>query len=107
MHKLNMQKKERGTMTYVEENRKKLQELKKLPYEELSRMEKEILKLAKNQIINNPQWKVTKYSLNGSDSFDYTYSYKCCKLYVMEPYPDTVTEASTLLEFLKNDWHFE
>ena len=31
-------------MTYVEENRKKLQELKKLPYEELSRMEKEILK---------------------------------------------------------------
>ena len=44
MHKLNMQKKERGTMTYVEENRKKLQELKKLPYEELSRMEKEILK---------------------------------------------------------------
>ena len=69
--------------------------------------EKEILKLAKNQIINNPQWKVTKYSLNGSDSFDYTYSYKCCKLYVMEAYPDTVTEASTLLEFLKNDWHFE
>ena len=69
--------------------------------------EKEILKLAKNQIINNPQWKVTKYSLKGSDSFDYTYSYKCCKLYVMEPYPDTVTEASTLLEFLKNDWHFE
>lgn len=30
-------------MTYVEENTKKLEELKKLPYEELRRMEKEIL----------------------------------------------------------------
>ena len=30
-------------MTYVEENRRKLEELKKLPYEELRRMEKEIL----------------------------------------------------------------
>ena len=30
-------------MTYVEENTKKLEELKKLPYEELHRMEKEIL----------------------------------------------------------------
>ena len=47
MHKLNMQKKGRGTMTYVEENRRKLQELKKLSYEELSRMEKEILNMIK------------------------------------------------------------
>lgn len=30
-------------MTYVEENTRKLEELKKLPYEELRRMEKEIL----------------------------------------------------------------
>ena len=30
-------------MTYVEENTKKLEELKKLPYEELRIMEKEIL----------------------------------------------------------------
>lgn len=30
-------------MTYVEENTKKLEGLKKLPYEELRRMEKEIL----------------------------------------------------------------
>lgn len=30
-------------MTYVEENTRKLEELKKLPYEELHRMEKEIL----------------------------------------------------------------
>lgn len=29
-------------MTYVEENTKKLEELKKLPYEELNRMRKEI-----------------------------------------------------------------
>lgn len=38
-----MQKKGRGTMTYVEENTRKLKELKKLPYKELCRMEKEIL----------------------------------------------------------------
>lgn len=30
-------------MTYVEENTRKLEELKKLPYEKLRRMEKEIL----------------------------------------------------------------
>ena len=30
-------------MTYVEENTRKLEELKKLPYEELRKMEKEIL----------------------------------------------------------------
>ena len=43
MHKLNTQKKGCDIMTYVEENTKKLEELKKLPYEELRRMEKEIL----------------------------------------------------------------
>lgn len=38
-----MQKKGCDIMTYVEKNRKKLEELKKLPYEELCKMEKEIL----------------------------------------------------------------
>lgn len=38
-----MQKKGCDFMTYVEENTRKLEELKKLPYEELCRMEKEIL----------------------------------------------------------------
>ena len=46
MHKLNMQKKGCDIMTYeeyVEENRRKLKELKKLPYETLCEMKKEIL----------------------------------------------------------------
>ena len=43
MHKLNTQKKGCDIMTYVVDNTKKLEELKKLPYEELRRMEKEIL----------------------------------------------------------------
>lgn len=43
MHKLNMQKKGCDIMTYVQENTKRLEELKKLPYEELCKMEKEIL----------------------------------------------------------------
>ena len=43
MHKLSTQKKGCDIMTYVEENTKKLEGLKKLPYEELRRIEKEIL----------------------------------------------------------------
>ena len=42
MHKLKT-KKGCDIMTYVEENRRKLEELKKLPYEELCKMEKEII----------------------------------------------------------------
>ena len=42
MHKLSTQKKGYDIMTYVEENTKKLEELKKLPYEELYRMRKDI-----------------------------------------------------------------
>lgn len=38
-----MQKKGCDIMTYVQENTKRLEELKKLPYEELNRMRKEIL----------------------------------------------------------------
>lgn len=47
MHKLNMQEKGCGTMTYVEENTRKLKELKKLPYKELCRM-REVVKMNPN-----------------------------------------------------------
>ena len=40
MHKL---EKGRDKMTYVEENTKKLEELKKLPYEELRKIRKQIM----------------------------------------------------------------
>lgn len=68
--------------------------------------ESEIYKMARNQILRSPNWKITKYSLNGSDSYDYTYSYKCCKLYVMKPYQETIDEAITLIEYLKTDGIF-
>lgn len=63
--------------------------------------EAEIYKMVKRQLIKSPDWKVIKHSLNGSDSYAYTYSYKCCKLYVMEPYQETIDEAITLIEYLK------
>lgn len=69
--------------------------------------ETEIYKMVKNQLLKSPEWKVTKYSLNGSDAYEYTYSYKCCKLYVMKPYQETIIEAMTLIEHLEADEIFD
>ena len=68
--------------------------------------ETEIYKMVKNQLLKSPDWKIAKHSLNGSDAYEYTYSYKCCKLYVMKPYQETITEAMTLIEYLKTDGIF-
>lgn len=68
--------------------------------------ESEIYKIVKNQIVKSPKWKFIKYSLNGDDAYEYTYSYKCCKLYVMKPYRQTIDEAITLIEYLKTDGIF-
>ena len=66
----------------------------------------DILKLIKNQIAYEPNWNVTKYVLNGFDNYEYTYSYKCCKLNVIEPDVMTIHEAMTLIEYLQNDGVF-
>ncbi len=68
--------------------------------------ENEILKVIKNQLLTDPKWNIHKYSLDGSDSYEYTYSYSCCKLYVMEPDVATIYEAITLIEYLKSDGIF-
>ncbi len=69
--------------------------------------EKKILKMIKDQIAYKYNWNTTKYLLNGLDSYEYTYSYKCCKLNVINPDVTTIHEAITLIEYLKSDGIFK
>ena len=54
---------------------------------------KEITDLIKWQIDGMYSWDIETISLDGSNAFDYTYSYKNQKLYVMMPYPESVNSA--------------
>ena len=54
---------------------------------------KEITDLIKWQIDGMYSWDIESISLDGSNAFDYTYSYKNQKLYVMMPYPESVNSA--------------
>lgn len=53
----------------------------------------EISSLVKMQLQSMPSWKIGQYSLNGSDSHNYTYSMGQQLLYVMEPNLATVKTA--------------
>ena len=54
---------------------------------------KEITDLIKWQIDGMYSWDIETISLDGSNAFDYTYSYKNQKLYVMMPYSESVNSA--------------
>lgn len=63
----------------------------------------EITDFIKKQIAEMPSWNIESISLDGSNAYDYTYSYKSQKLYVMKPYEESVLNAqekinSTLLQ---------
>lgn len=63
----------------------------------------EITDFIKRQIAEMPSWSIDSISLDGSNAYDYTYSYKSQKLYVMKPYEESVLNAkdrinSTLLQ---------
>lgn len=53
----------------------------------------EISSLVKMQLQSMPSWQIGQYSLNGSDSHNYTYSMGQQLLYVMEPNLETVKTA--------------
>lgn len=53
----------------------------------------EISSLVKMQLQSMPSWQIGQYSLNGSDSHNYTYSMGQQLLYVMEPNQETVKTA--------------
>lgn len=53
----------------------------------------EISSLVKMQLQDMPSWQIGQYSLNGSDSHNFTYSMGQQLLYVMEPNPETIKTA--------------
>lgn len=58
----------------------------------------DITKLIKEQISNNSSWNITSISVNGIDAYDYVYSYKKNKLYVMKPIQETVDNAKNKIK---------
>ena len=58
---------------------------------------KEITSLAKYQLDKMPEWTVKSISLDGGDSYNYTYSYGRSKSYVMTPYESSIKEAQQAL----------
>ena len=64
--------------------------------------DEEITDFIKKQISEMPSWTINSISLDGTDAYDYTYSYQKQKLYVMKPYQESIINAqerinSTLL----------
>ena len=56
-----------------------------------------LVSLIKQQLSDDAKWTITSYSLNGTNSREYTYSYKSNKLYVMMPDTNTITKAKELI----------
>lgn len=52
-----------------------------------------IYSLINKQLDSMPNWNIETFSLDGSNSFNYTYSYSASKLYVMEPDTSTIEQA--------------
>lgn len=58
---------------------------------------KEITNFIKMQIDKDIKWDIEYINLDGTDSYEYTYSYKKNKLYVMIPDKNSVKEASNTI----------
>ena len=64
----------------------------------------DITNFIKMQIDEMPAWDIENISLNGTDGFDYTYSYGGTRLYVMIPDNETVINATNKInEILKEE----
>ncbi len=65
---------------------------------------KDITDFIKKQIDEMPEWEFENISLDGSNGYDYTYSYGGTKLYVMIPDNETVINATNKInEVLKEE----
>jgi len=58
----------------------------------------QIMELVNFQIDKMPKWNIESISLNGSDSYDLTYTYPTQELYVMVPNEETIEVAKLKLE---------
>ena len=61
-----------------------------------------ITKFMKQQIKEMPSWEVEKYTLEGTNAHEYTYSYKTVKSYVMMPKEESVTKAKEMIKNIMN-----
>ena len=61
-----------------------------------------IYSLVNMQLDSMPKWNITSISVNGKDSYNYTYSYSAGKLYVMEPDMSTVEVAANKIKEIEN-----
>lgn len=61
-----------------------------------------IYSLINMQLNNMPKWDIETISVNGKDSYNYTYSYSTNKLYVMEPDMQTVANATAKMKGLES-----
>ena len=64
--------------------------------------DEEITKFIKKQIKENSKWNIEAISLNGSDAYETTYTYKNTKLYVMEPDGESVINAQEKIKSILN-----
>lgn len=55
-------------------------------------------KMIKLQIDENADWQIEKFVLDGSNGYEYTYSYPKQKLYVMIPNEDSINTAKELIK---------
>jgi len=62
-----------------------------------------ITSFIKKQIKTNDKWTIETSNLEGEDSFNYTYSYKSAKSYVMEPKEESVKEAIKKIDEVMNE----
>lgn len=60
--------------------------------------QEKIYSLVNMQLDQMPKWNIQTISVNGKDSFNYTYSYSANKLYVMEPNMQTVAIATAKMK---------
>ena len=60
--------------------------------------EENITKIIKTQLKEQASWQIDSISLDGKDAFDYTYSYRNNKLYVMYPDKESITSAKSAIE---------
>ena len=51
-----------------------------------------IVSLVKDELKNNNKWDIETYTLDGKDSYEYTYTYPFEKLYVMIPNKDSLSD---------------
>ena len=61
-----------------------------------------ITDIVKMQLDKSPKWNITSISLDGADSNDYTSVFPDKKVYVMEPYEETITKAKETLKSVRD-----